>query len=331
MLLYIVKRILGILPVLVGISFVAFAIIALFPGDFYTLTEVGYVMSGMSRGDAVAAARALRAAAGMDKPWIVQYWLWFTGIITKGDFGINWSFVLRPENGLAWTLIIAGSSMFWGWLLGLPAGILAGTKKNTWIDRVLTGTAYIGFSFPSYVWGTLFFVFMFTCVNTHIRGPGIWGLVGYELVGKPLSWYKVGSHILHLIPAWIIVGAPIYATVLRHMRSSMAEAMSAPYITVVRAKGLGERTIVYKHALRNAINPLISIFGITLPRMITSMILLAPILGMPTFGQFLLDCVLWNQTRSLLGGLLVYTGLLLVGNLIADLLLVVIDPRIRYD
>ena len=328
---YLVKRILGVIPVFFGVCFVAFAIIALFPGDFYSMTEVGYLMEGMSRGEAANATAALLAAAGADKHWIVQYWVWMSGVITEWEFKIPWHDVLRPESGLGWTLVIAGSSMIWGWLLGLLAGVIAGARKNSWIDRLLNATAYIGYSFPSYVWGTLFFVFVYTFINTHVRGAGIWGPVGYELIGKPLTLYKVGSHILHLIPAWIIVAAPIYATVMRHMRAGIAEALTEPYVNVVRAKGVRERRVIWKHAFRNALNQLVSIFGMTLPRVITAMILVAPILGFPTFGKYMLDKLLYNSRLSVMGCLLIYAALLYTGNLVADILLCVIDPRIRYD
>jgi len=251
--------------------------------------------------------------------------------MTEGDFGVSWSYLFRPEHGLGWTLVIAGSSMIWAWLLGVPVGVLSGLRKNSWLDHLISGLTYIGFAFPPYVWGTLFFVFMFTCINDNVIGPGIWGLVGWELVGKPLTWFKVGSHILHLIPAWIIVGAPMFATVARHTRINLADTLSDQYIIVARAKGLNERRVLYKHALRNAINPLISIFGITLPTLLTSLMLLGPVLGFDTFDRWFINAVRFQWQHRLTAGLIVYAALLLLGNLIADLLLVAIDPRIRYD
>ena len=331
MILYILKRILSMLPVFFFVCLISFGIIALFPGDFYTSSLLGLLMSGMKHGEAYEAVNALRVAAGMDKPWFVQFWVWFTGIITEGDFGVSWQYIFRPANGLGWTLIIVGSSMVWAWLLGIPIGVLSALKKDSWLDHVISGLSYIGFSLPPYVWGTLFFVFMFTCVNDNVIGPGIWGLVGYELVGKPLTWYKVGSHILHLIPGWIIVASPMFATVARHTRVAVSDVLKDRYVAVARSKGLSEHRVLYKHALRNAINPLVSIFGLMLPGMLTSMILLAPVLGYRSFGQFFLDAVQWQRQHSLTAALLIYTSFLLVGNLIADILLVAIDPRIRYE
>jgi peptide/nickel transport system permease protein len=328
---YLVRRILGVLPVFFFVCLIAFGIIALVPGDFYTPALLGFVMSGHSVSEAFEAVDALRVEAGIDKPWIVQFWIWFTGVITKGDFGVSLRFLFSPQVGLLWTLIIAGSSMVWAWILGIPAGILSARKRNTWIDHGISVLTYLGFSMPAYVWGALFFVFMATFINKNIIGPGIWGLVGYGLEGQPLTWYKVGSHILHLLPAWVIVGAPLFATVTRHTRNSISDTLSEQYITVARGKGLSERGVLLRHALRNALNPLISIFGLMIPGMLASMILLAPVLGYDTFGRFLLRATQGQQQQQLIAALLVYASFLLIGNLIADLLLMANDPRIRYN
>ncbi|MFC2100067.1 ABC transporter permease, partial [Candidatus Bipolaricaulota bacterium] len=332
MITYLLKRLLWMLPVFFGVALISFAIVALFPGDYYTTAELGFLLSGMSRDEATGAVNALRYAAGIDKPWIVQFWVWFTGVITQGDLGVSWRFLVQPENGLGWTLIITGSAMLWAWVLGIPIGIVAAVRKDTWLDHALTGATYLGFAFPAYVWGALFFYFVYTFINPLFTGGGLWGLVGYELAGKPLTWYKAGSHILHLLPVWAIVGAPMFATVVRHTRMNVASTLSEPFITVARGKGISERRLLFRHALRNAINPLISIFGITLPSLITATILIGPVFQIPTFGLRVLLRAAQSQNQQMLtAALLFYASFLLIGNLIADILLVALDPRIRYD
>jgi len=330
-LIYLVRRILWMGPVFFFIALVSFGIVSLFPGDFYTPGLLGALLSGASRSEAYQYIDALRVEAGIDKPWIVQFWIWFQGIVTHGDFGVSWRFLTRPENGLWWTLVITGSSMIWGWLLGIPIGILSAVRQNTWIDHAITGLTYLGFAFPPYVWGTIFFLVVNKLVNPLILGPGVWGVVGYELVGTPLTWYKVGSHILHLLPAWAIIGAPIFAMVVRQTRVSMIDTMNGLFVTVARGKGLTEYRVLFKHALRNALNPLTTIFGLSLPSLITGSILLGPVLGMPTFGQFLLNAVRSQQQQLVTAALLFYASFLLFGNLIGDLLLALVDPRIRFD
>ena len=331
MISYFLKRFLWMLPVFVAVALVSFAIVALFPGDYYTTAKFGLLVKGMSTDEAAHAVNQLRYAAGIDKPWIVQFWVWFTGVITEGDWGVSWSFLLEPQTGLVWTLVITGSSMLWAWLLGIPIGILAAARMNTPLDHAITGMAYVGFAFPPYVWGALFFLLVFKLINPLIVGGGVWGVVGYQLVGAPLTWHKVGSHILHLLPVWAVVGAPIFATVVRHTRVNVAALLSEPFITVARSKGISERRILFKHALRNAINPLISIFGITLPTLLTGTILAGPVFGLPTFGRTLLWAVRMQRQQQLTALLLFYACFLLVGNLVADLLLALTDPRIRYD
>jgi len=328
---YLLKRLLWMLPVFFAVALVSFAIVALFPGDYYTAAKFGYLMAGMSTDEAAHAVNTLRYAAGIDKPWIVQFWVWFTGVITEGDWGVSWSFLLEPQTGLVWTLVITGSSMLWAWLLGIPIGILAAVRKNTLLDHAITGMTYTGFAFPPYVWGALFFLLVYKFINPLIVGGGFLGVVGYQLVGKPLTWYKVGSHILHLLPVWAIIGAPIFATVVRHTRVNISALLGEPFITVARSKGISERRILFKHALRNAVNPLISMFGITLPTLLTGTILVGPVFGLPTFGRTLLWAARMQRQQQLTALLLFYACFLLIGNLIADLLLVATDPRIRYD
>ena len=183
MIVYLLKRLLWMLPVFFGVAFVSFAIVALFPGDFYTTSELGFLFSGMSRNEAAGAVSALRYAAGIDKHWVVQFWVWFQGVITEGDFGVSWRFLVQQENGLGWTLIITCSAMLWAWVLGIPVGVLAAVRKNTWLDHGLTAFTYTGIAIPPYVLATLFFYAVYAFVNPLFTGGGLWGLVGWELVG----------------------------------------------------------------------------------------------------------------------------------------------------
>ena len=331
MLSYIAKRILGMFPVFFFVALVSFGIICLFPGDYYTSSLFGFALRGMSLDDAYSARQALRVASGLDKPWIVQFWVWFQGVILDGDWGVSWKFLLRPENGLLWTLVLTGSSMIWAWLLGVPLGVLSALRKRSWLDNTISVFTYAGFAFPQFVWGWVFFWVVFRLINPLVVSPGIWGFVGYELVGEPLTWYKVGSHILHLIPAWMIIGAPMFAMVVRHVRGGVFDTLNEQYIVTARSKGLGESKVLLKHALRNALNPLVSMFGVMLPTLIVGSILVAEVLGMDSFGALFISACRSQSQHTLTACLLFYSSFLLVGNLISDLLLAALDPRIRYD
>ncbi|UCF09770.1 MAG: ABC transporter permease [Candidatus Bipolaricaulota bacterium] len=326
---YIVRRLLAMLPVFFLVALIAFGLVCIAPGDFYTPLRLLGIHS--------TAYESMRVMRGIDKPWIVQFWIWFEGVITRGDFGISFAtggpvgpYIFSKEAGMQWTLIITGSSMILAWLAGIPLGILAAVRKRKPLDYLVSVLAYVGISFPQYVLGWCFIWFVYKFINRLIISPGTWGLVDVALRREPMSVAKFGSYVWHLTPAWIIVGAPMFALVVRHMRNSMLDTMNEHYMDTARAKGLRESRVLLKHALRNALNPLISMAGMMIPTLITGSILATQVLGLPTFGQVLITATRSQDQHLLTACLLFYASLLLVGNLIADLGLAVVDPRIRY-
>jgi len=327
---YLARRLLGMLPVFFLVALISFGLVSMAPGDFYTPLRLLGIHS--------TAYEAMRVMRGIDKPWIVQFWVWFEGVITRGDFGISFStggpvgsYIFSTRSGIHWTLIITASSMILAWLAGIPLGIVAAVRRGKPIDYLISVFAYVGISFPQYVLGWCFIWFIFRFVDRMIISPGSWGLVAMTLRREPMSIAKFGSYIWHLTPAWIIVGAPMFALVVRYVRNGMLETMNAKYMETARAKGLRESRVMLKHALRNAINPLVSMAGILLPTLITGSILATQVLGLPTFGQVLIEATRRQDQHLLTACLLFYACFLLVGNLIADVLLAAIDPRIRYS
>ncbi len=324
-------RLVGMFIVLFFVGFVSFGIVSLLPGDYYTSSIVQFALQGMSRSEAFEAREALRAAAGIDRSWVAQFFIWFGGLIRYGDLGVPWDYLFHPANGLGWTVVIVVSSAIWAWIVGLPLAILSVVFHRRWIDHTIAVVSYAAFSFPQYIWGWVLFWIIYRFINPNIAGPGIWGIVSYTLRSEPLTWYKVGSHILHLIPAWILVGAPMLAAVVRHLRASLLDTRNELYLLSARGKGLTETRILLRHALPNALNPLISLTGVMIPSLLTGSILTSRVLGMPTFGQVLLDALKQQNQRVITAGLLVYSVLLLAANVIADLALLRVDPRIRHD
>ena len=334
MLSYIIKRILWTIPVFVVVSFVSFGLISLFPGDFYTPSMFGAAMAGL---DPHEFHEALRVMSGIDKPFIVQWWIWISGVVTQGDFGYSFRtngsvarFIFSPQSGLYWTLTIVGTSMLLAWLFGIPLGILTAIRHNRWPDWLVTGITYLGISIPGYVLGWIFLWFIYRFVDSMVWKSSLWGLCGYAYWESPLTWAKALNHAYHLLPAWLIVGAPMFAMVTRYLKMSFLDTLQEPYLTTARSKGLRERVILFKHALRNAVNPLISMFGIMLPTLLAGSIIATTVLGLPTFGRVFLDAVESQDQHVLTAALLFYAIFLIVGNLLADLLLAVVDPRIRY-
>lgn len=311
------------------ISLISFGLVSLAPGDFFTR----YLLLG---GDPEI-IEAQRAQLGIDKPWIVQYWNWLKGVILYGDFGVSFqgkgaaADVLFGQGAkIQWTLIIIFSSVVAAWLVGIPVGLFAAIHRGDWIDKGITCLVYAGLSFPNYVVGWIFLLFVYKVINPLLYGPGTWGLLDLHYLQAPMSWAKLGNYLWHLWPAWLIIGFPVFAMVVRYLRMGLIETLAQPYILVSRAKGISEKSVLYKHALRNALNPLVTILGVTFPLVITGSILASQVLGLPTFDDVYIFAIKLQDQHVMTAGILFYSLFILFGNLLADLLLAAIDPRIRY-
>lgn len=333
MLLYFVKRILAVIPVFIAVAFISFSLVSLYPGDYFTPAKMMAALSGQ---DPQAVHTALRIQAGIDKPFLVQFWIWLVGVVTRGDFGTSFSGasitsrLFSAESGLHWTLIITGGSMVFAWLFGIPLGIISAISHKKWSDIAISGITYLGISIPAFTMAHLFFWMMYKFINPLIISAGVWGLVHYDLVHAPMSVAKFLSYVFHLMPAFIIIGAPMFASVVRYMKVNMMDTLPRQYLETARAKGVSEFRLIVKHAARNALNPLVSLAGIMLPTLITGSILAAKILGLPSFGMVFITGIARQDQHLLTAALLFYSSILIFGNLIADLFLVVLDPRIRY-
>ena len=329
-----IKRSLAVIPVFFAVAFVSFGLVSLYPGDYFTPYLIGIAMSGQ---DPIAVHSASRMEAGIDKPFVVQFFIWVEGILTEGDFGMSFSgrrvgeILLSPDAGLQWTLVITGCSMVLAWLLGVPLGMISAIRNRKWQDTLISTIAYLGISIPPFTFALLFFYILYKFIDPLMVGKGVWGLVHYELVYQPMSFTKFASHVIHLLPAFVIVGAPMFASIVRYLKYSMINELPKTYLDTARAKGISELRVIMKHAARNAFNPLVSLFGMMLPTLITGSIIASFTLGLPDFGMFFIRAVRGQDQHVLTAALLLYSTFLIGGNLLADLLLVVLDPRIRYE
>jgi peptide/nickel transport system permease protein len=341
MLRYYVARIAGIIPVLFMVAFISYGIVALFPGDFYTRYRLVFAMQASGengREEAADTYEALLALRGLDKPWYVQFYYWMEGIVRHGSLGFSFArgesvtkLLLAPDSPLWWTLIIIGSSIAVGWILGIPLGILGTAFYRRPIDYALYSATYVISAIPPFVLGLLFFVGYNFLHPDHWLLPGAWGVVSYDLAASPLTWTKVVSHIQRLSLTWLMVGTPIVVIVSKHLRANLLEVLSQQYIVTARGKGLTTARILFKHGLRNAMNPLISMSGFMVTTTIANSILAGVVLNQPSFGGWIVDAV-HAQDQPLTTAIFLLFGLLLVlGTLVSDLLLSVVDPRIRYD
>ncbi len=328
MLSYIVRRLGYALVMIVLVSFVSFLIIELPPGDFLTqkLDELN------AQGDRSAQLRIAeyRARYGLDKPLLERYWIWASNFI-QGDFGESFQYE-RPVKDLLgervlMTVIIAVSTLILTYTVAILVGVYSATHQYSLGDQFFTVVAFLGLGTPGFL---LALIVLFVAVV--ILGQDIGGLFSREFQDAPWSLARVWDLMKHLwIP--VLIGtaatAPAY---MRIMRGNLLEILGQPFIEAARARGLKSRTVTWRHAVRVAINPLVVILGSeSLPYIVGGNALVAIVLGLPTIGPLYVEA-LQRQDMYMAGTVLVFiVMMMLVGNLLADLALVWLDPRIRLD
>lgn len=323
MIAYALRRVLGIVPTLLLVSVVCFVVIQIQPGSFTDR----YLEDPRMSPETVA---RINAQLGLDKPPYQQYLRWVGGIVTRGDFGYSF-FANRPAVGvigekLGWTLLVAGITMLFSWLVAIPLGILTAVRRNGVTDFVASFIGYIGLAVPDFLVALLL-----VALVLNLGGTNVGGLFSPRYIGAPWSWGRVVDMLDHLWIPILAIGTAGIATVMRQMRANLLDVLNADYVRTARAKGLRERRVINRHAVRTAINPLISMAGLSLPELINGTIIASIVLNLPTIGPLLYDALLAKDQYVAMTLLLIASALLMVGNLLADLALAWADPRIRYD
>lgn len=319
---YILRRVLQTLPLLFGISALTFLLLQLAPGDFLnTMAENPNISQ--------ETLDAMRRRFGLDQPWYVQYGLYLKNIFLHFDFGQSFSrhqpvFAVLRE-GMANTLLLATAAALVTWGLAIPLGVWAAVRQYTWVDKVLSLLAFLWLSIPEVLSGLLL---LFLAARTGTFPVGGMRSLDWEYLD---FWGRAGDLLHHLALPALVVGLIPLASRMRQMRGNLLDVLRLDYVTTARAKGLDERTVVFKHAVRNAINPLITLFGFTLGALLSGAFVAEVIFSWPGLGRITLDALLTQDQYLVLGSVLMASLMLVVGNLIADLLLAVADPRIAYD
>jgi peptide/nickel transport system permease protein len=305
MVVFIVRRVLSSIVLLSVVSVVGFAVIQLPPGDYLTM----YMMELRSRGDQSAEKHIeeLRARYGLDRPIYVQYWIWITHFV-RGDFGRSFKYELSVSGligqRLALTVALTLATMLLTWLIAIPIGTYSATHQYSVLDQIFTSISFVGLGTPGFL---LALILLF--ISAFYFDQSIGGLFSPEFVDAPWSLAKVIDLLKHLWVPALITSVSSTAGLIR----------------------LKERVVVLKHAVRIAINPLISIMGMSLPNLISGAAMVAIVLNLPTAGPLFLEA-LQSQDMYLAGTFLVFlTVMLVIGNLLADIALAWVDPRIHYD
>lgn len=327
MISYIIKRFFGMIPTFIIISIVTFIIVQLPPGDFVTSAQAEIAASG--GGMDASTVEAMRIRYGLDQPLLIQYWKWISGF-PRGDFGYSlewnapvWDIV---AGRLAWTLLLSGLALIFMWIISIPIGIYSACNKYSIGDNIFTFLGFLGLSIPDFMLSLLWLVFA-----TIVLGFSASGLYSPHLIDAPWSFTKFLDLLNHLWPPVVIMGMVGTAELIRIMRGNLLDVLNQQYITTARSKGLEEKVVIKKYAVRMAINPLISVLGMQIPKMISSSIIVGLVLSIPTLGPIFLRSLI-TQDMYLAGAiLLLMTVMLLIGNLLADIALAWVDPRIRYE
>lgn len=334
MTIYVIRRFLAMIPTLLVISFLTFVIIELPPGDY--LSNQIEQLKSQGESASVAKMEFLRHEFALDRPFLERYAIWvglwpgpsgFDGLL-QGNWG--WSFeynqpverIVGPT--LLMTIILNFATILFVYIVSFPIGIYSATRQYSWGDYGFTFVGYLGLATPNFLLGLVMLY-----LSNKWFGLSIGGLMSPEYIDKPWSLDKVGSVLAHLIVPTIVIGTSGTAGMIRRLRANLLDELHKQYVTTARAKGLRENKLLLKYPLRMALNPFIADIGNLIPSMVSGSVIVSVVLNLPTVGPILLDA-LQSQDQFLSGFILLFVAVLtLVGMLISDLALAVLDPRIR--
>lgn len=316
---YIIRRLLTAIPTLVAISMVIFTILALAPGDPLAEFAVNPSVPPEVR-------QRIRKSMGLDDPIPVRYTKWFTSIL-RGDFG--YSFRSRSPvsdlmlQRLPTTLYVIGTAYLISVLLAIPIGVISAVKQYSVFDNIATTLAFIGFSLPTFFTGLLLILIFSVKLGwfpmiyrATIDEPGLRGL-----------WLKIEQAIMPIT----VLALFETAALTRYTRASMLETIHQDYVRTARAKGLSELTVISRHALRNALIPVVTIIALSMPGIFTGAVITEQIFRVPGMGSLLISAINDNDTPVIMAITIIFSALVVLFNLIADVLYGVLDPRIKYD
>ena len=315
---YILKRILQTIPLLIIVSFISFFIIRLSPVDPLAELKLNPSISPVT-------VQKEKERLGLDKPIIVQYGKWAASFV-KGDLGVtsdgekvSTKLAQRIPNTLLLTTIV----ILLTWFVGIPLGIIAAVNRRTPFDRILTVLTSIGMAIPSFFFAVLLLLF---AVKTGWFPIG--GLTSANFADLNF-WGKFWDITHHLFLPVIVLFTGSLASLQRQLRANMLDVLDSDYIKFARAKGLSNNMVIYKHALRNAINPMITLLGFEFAGLLSGAALTEYVFQYPGLGRLILEAVMKSDINLVMASLMMGAIMLVTGNLIADILLIITDPRIR--
>ena len=315
---YFIRRLLILVPVLAGISLVLFTILALAPGDPFEELATNPNVPPEVRAN-------LRAQFGLDDPVAVRYVRWFTAML-RGDWGF--SFVSRVNvatlimQRLPTTIVVIGAAQLLGLLIAIPIGVYSATRPYSLFDQIATTCAFIGFSLPTFFTGLLFILLFSIYLD--------WLPFIYRADITATGWRWWWEHIRQSIMPVSVLGLAQAASMTRFMRSAVLDVVQLDYVRTARAKGLAERVTIVKHVVRNALIPVVTLISLQIPTIFAGALITEQIFRVPGIGSLLISSILANDTPVVMAITFVFSALVVIFSLIADLLYGWLDPRISY-
>lgn len=330
MLRFLLMRIGGAIPLLLLLSIVTFAIIQAPPGDYADYIKSMLInQGGVPADQAEIQAQAYRVANGLDQPILVQYFNWIWGIITRFDFGHSYYYNkdvgIVVADRLPATIALALVCHILASLLGIGLGIIAATRQYSWADTLLGIISFLGMTIPRFLLAIIILYILVFRLN--VSEVGMFFSAKYG--GQPWSWDKFVNLVQHVWPVVFIATFGGLAYNMRVMRGNLLDVLNAQYIETARAKGVPESGVIMRHAVPNALHPLLAYQGVALPYMLTGEIEVAIVFGLATVGPAIVGSMGVGDVYVTATFMLVLATTLIIGNIIADLLLVALDPRIR--
>lgn len=324
MLSYLIRRLIMMVPLMIGITIITFGVIHLAPGEpIDKMTDMNPKISAQSK-------QRMREMYNLDKPLHVQYGLWISRLLVL-DFGRSFSSDNRPvldkiAERIPITLTINIISLVIIFVLSIPIGVWSATHPYSLFDKGSTLFVFVGFSAPGF-WLALLLMILFGVQLGWLPISGIRS-INHELFS---TWGKFIDYVRHLAMPILLSSLTSLAFLSRIARQNMLEVIRQDYITTARAKGCGDSSVMYRHALRNALLPVITIVGLSIPALIGGSVIFETIFSIPGMGQLFFESVMSRDYPLVMGVLVIGAALTLIGNLVADFSYAAVDPRIRYD
>src|SRR5262245_699082 len=324
---FLIRRVIYMFITLFFASIIGFLLIELPPGS-YLDSEINRLrqLGGNLNQDQI---HSLEVRYGVNDPVYVKYWKWASGAV-RGDFGESFEFKV-PVNQLifgrlALSIALSLCSLLFGWLVSIPIGVYSATHRYTIPDYIVTVLQFIGIAVPEFLLALVLMV-----VASQLWGQDVGGLFSQEYATAPWSFDKFVDLLKHLWIPIVVISAASTAWLTRVMRANLLDVLNMQYIQTARAKGLREGVVIWKHAVRNAVHPLVMALGGVLPALISGEVITSIVLNLPTAGPLYVNALIKQDMYLAITMLMFLAILLIIGNLMADLLLAWVDPRVRLE